>query len=359
MRTRTTLSLLLLLLATIPHAVFAEIHFLKGPLNDAVTRATAERKPIMIDFITDWCRWCDTLDARTYSDERVASFVNQNLVPIKIDAEKGEGIDIAKKYGVAAYPTIVFIKSDGNEIDRILGYVPADPFLTTITDYVNGRNTLPVLLAESEKRPDDAALQYALAEKYQDRNDAVKAADRFQRVLDLDPNNTLGHGEEANYAVALAAFRSSKDPSKLISFTDRYPESQMVRGAFVSVWRSYIKEKDGENARKYFLKTMEKFPTDAALMNTYAWNCMEQKINLDHAAEIAKKAVELASKDGERAGYLDTYAMVEYTRGNVAKAIDLEQQALELLKDAPAKTRKPYEETMAKFKAGNSPSSKK
>jgi thioredoxin-related protein len=345
---KKVLALVVVLLATT--ATHGEISFLRGPLKEALTKADAEKKPVMIDFITDWCRWCDTLDVHTYSNEHVAGFINANLVPIKIDAEKGEGIEIAKKYGVAAYPTIVVIKSNGEEIDRILGYVPAEPFLKTITDYVEGRNTIGTLQADLEKKPDDASLQYALAEKFQDRNNAAKAAEHFQKVLALDPNNSLGHNEEAQYAVALSAFRSSKDPSQLVSFVDHYPKSEMIRQALSTIWRSYIKAKDAENARKYFLQTMEKLPNDAGLMNNYAWACAEQKINLDHAAEVAKKAVELATKDGDRAGYIDTYATVEFARGNSEKAIVLERQALDLLKDAPAKTKKPYEESMAKFK---------
>ncbi len=358
MNTRTTF-LLAVLSITVQSGLLADIKFLRGSLGEATALAEAEKKPVMIDFITDWCRWCDTLDARTYSDQRVADFVNASIVSIKIDAEKGEGIDIAKRYGVNAYPTILVIKANGDEIDRILGYVPAEPFLNTITDYVNGRNTINTLRADLVKIPNDPALNYAIASKYQDRNDAARAAEHFQRVLDNDAGNTLGHNEEAHYAVALATFRSTKDPSRLVSFVDRYPESDMVRQALASIWRSYIKEKDGENARKFFLQTMERFPNDAGLMNNYAWNCAEQKINLDHAAEVAKNAVGLADTDGKRAGYLDTHATVEFARGNAKQAITLEQQALDLLKDAPAKTRKPYEDAMAKFKAGTASSSTK
>lgn len=354
-----TIFLLAVFIFTGHSGLFADIKFLRGSLVEATAKAEAEKKPIMIDFITDWCRWCDTLDAQTYSDQRVADFVNASIVSIKIDAEKGEGIDIAKRYGVNAYPTILVIKANGDEIDRILGYVPAEPFLNTITDYVNGRNTISSLRADLGKTPNDPALNYAMASKYQDRNDAPRAAEHFQKVLDADPSNGLGHNEEAQYAVALATFRSTKDPSRLVSFIDRYPESDMVRQALASIWRSSIKEKDGENARKFFLQTMEKFPNDAGLMNNYAWNCAEQKINLNHAAEVAKNAVGLADTDGKRAGYLDTQATVEFTRGNAKQAIALEQQALDLVKDAPAKTRKPYEDSMAKFKAGTASSSTK
>jgi thioredoxin-related protein/Flp pilus assembly protein TadD len=338
-----------LLIATTGHA---EIKFLHGQLAEATKKADTEKKPVMIDFITDWCRWCDTLDARTYSDADVAGYVNEHLVAIKIDAEKGEGISIAKKYGVAAYPTIVFIRPNGEEIDRILGYVQAEPFLKTVTDYVNGVNTLSALLEQLQSKPNDGALHYALATKYADRNNSNSASEHFKKLIEFDPANSLGHNEEAEYNVAVATFNESKDPRPVEAFTAKYPKSEMVRSALYTLWRSYTKAKDGVNARKYFTQYIEKNPNDAGMMNTYAWGCAENGINLDHAAEAAKTAVDLATKDADRASFLDTYATVEFARGNTEKAIALEQQALDILKTIPNAKLVEYERSMAKFKSG-------
>lgn len=330
----------------------AEIKFLHGKLAEAVTRSEGARKPIMIDFITDWCRWCDTLDARTYSNANVAEYINDHVVPIKIDAEKGEGIDIAKKYGVVAYPTILFIHSNGDEIDRILGYVPAEPFLKSVTDYVNGVNTMSTMLADVKTKPDDPALRYALATKFMDRNNSAAALEHFKRMLELDPNNTLGHNEEAEYNVAIASFKESKDPKPVEGFAAKYPKSEMVRSALYTVWRSFAKAKDGENARRFFTQYIEQNPTDASMMNNYAWACAENGINLDNASQVIQKAVDLATKDGDKASYLDTYATVEFARGKTEQAIDLEQQALDILKHVPGAKLAEYEKSMAKFKAG-------
>jgi thioredoxin-related protein len=330
----------------------AEIKFLHGQLAEAIKKADAEKKPVMIDFITDWCRWCDTLDARTYSNAKVAGYVNEHLVAIKIDAEKGEGIDIAKKYGVAAYPTIVFIRPNGEEIDRILGYVEAEPFLKTVTDYINGVNTMSALLEQLQSKPNDGALHYALAIKYADRNNPKSASEHFKKLIEFDPANSLGHNEEAEYNVAVAAFKESQNPGPVEAFTAKYPESEMVRSALYTLWRSYTKAKDGVNARKYFTQYIEKNPNDAGMMNNYAWGCAENGINLDHASEVAKTAVDLTTKDADRASFLDTYATVEFTKGNTDKAIALEQQALDILKTVPDAKLAEYQKSMAKFKMG-------
>ena len=330
----------------------AEIKFLRGKLAEAVNKAEETKKPIMVDFITDWCRWCDTLDARTYSNANVADYINKHVVPIKIDSEKGEGIDIAKKYGVMAYPTILFIHPNGDEIDRILGYVPTEPFLKTVTDYVNGVNTISTMLADVKTKPDDPALRYALAAKYMDRNNSAGAIEHFKKLLELDPSNTLGHNEEAEYNVAVATFKESKDAKPVEEFAAKYPKSDMARSALYTLWRTYAKAKDGEHARKYFIQYIDGNPSDASMMNNYAWACAENGINLDQAAEVIKEAVNLATKDGEKASFIDTYATVEFARGNTEQAIDLEQRALDILKNVPGAKLTEYEKSMAKFKAG-------
>jgi thioredoxin-related protein len=329
----------------------AEIQFLKGTLSDAIAKAKTDLKPVMIDFITDWCRWCDTLDTRTYSDQRVASYVNEHLVPIKIDAEKGEGVDIAKKYKVRGYPTILLVTPDGEEIDRVLGYVPPDPFLKSITDYVNGIGTIGSLRKTLAQHPDDPAAVYAVASKYAERNDYTEASEQFRHLLAIDSANGFGHREEARYIIAMAAYREDKNPAGLKEFVREFPSSDRTRGVLRTIITASLKNGDGESAREYFRQYDRRWADDIPMMNNYAWVAAENKVNLNHAAEVARRAVLLAQSPGDRAMYLDTYATVEFNRGNIDEAIQLEQEALDLKKDAPVKDRKGYEETLEKFQS--------
>jgi tetratricopeptide (TPR) repeat protein len=283
--------------------------------------------------------------------------VNERLIPIKIDAEKGEGIEIAKKYGVRAFPTIVVVKPSGEEIDRILGYVKASPFLATLQDYVRGENTIGVLLARVKEQPEDAAARYALAKKYGDRNEMGAAGTQYQKLLELDPENTLGHAEEAHFAVALSILRTDRDPSRMAAFLESFPQSERRREGLSLLWRFYIREKDGPQGRKYFMRYIETWPTDAGMMNNYAWTCSENGVNLDHAEEVIQRAVALASGNGEKASFIDTHAAVAFARDNPDAAVALEEQALELAKGVPNAKLAPYEEALAKFRSATKPKS--
>ena len=57
----------------------------------ALDRAKSEKKPMLIDFYTDWCVWCKVQDTTTWKDVNVARFANNYLVAVKLDAEREGG----------------------------------------------------------------------------------------------------------------------------------------------------------------------------------------------------------------------------------------------------------------------------
>jgi len=342
---------LLSLFLTFP--LWGEVKFMNGTFADAVKSAEAQKKPIMIDFMTDWCRWCDTLDHRTYTDPRVADFVNSRLIPIKIDAEKGEGIELAKKYGVRAYPTILLITSNGEEIDRLLGYIPAEPFVRGLEDCLSGKNTVGALNQAIEKNPHDVDAIFALGSKYQERGDATGSVANFEKVLALDPSNTKHHNEDARFAIAVQKFRGEGNPGALQSYIATDSTSPRATQAYAFLISYYLKQKEGQDAKVAFERYLSLHPSDAAMMNNYAWLCFQNTVDLDHAALVAEKAVSLAATNDEKAMYIDTQAAVEFARSHNDRAVALEQQALGLLQGASEKDRKPYEEALAKYKNAN------
>jgi thiol-disulfide isomerase/thioredoxin len=87
------------------------IQFFKGTWKALLAEAKKENKPIFVDVYTTWCRPCKVLDKDVFPNEKVGEFYNKNFINYKIDAEKGEGVEIAKKYGVAQYPTLIYLDS--------------------------------------------------------------------------------------------------------------------------------------------------------------------------------------------------------------------------------------------------------
>lgn len=103
----------------------AEIEWLTA-FEEAMDQAKDKNRPVMIDFYTDWCSWCKTLDRSTYIDPSVVK-KSEKFISLKIDADGQRSI--AARYRVGAFPTILFINPEGMEIHRVVGFRPAVDFL--------------------------------------------------------------------------------------------------------------------------------------------------------------------------------------------------------------------------------------
>ena len=51
----------------------------------------------------------------------VGKVFNARFVNLKMDMEKGEGLEVAKRYGITAYPTLLVINPDGTVAGKVVG----------------------------------------------------------------------------------------------------------------------------------------------------------------------------------------------------------------------------------------------
>jgi uncharacterized protein YyaL (SSP411 family) len=77
----------------------------------AFARARAEGKPVLLSIATTWCSASREMDATTYADPGIASLVNEQFVPVRVDAD--ERPDIADRYTLGGIPTTAFLTADG------------------------------------------------------------------------------------------------------------------------------------------------------------------------------------------------------------------------------------------------------
>lgn len=119
--------MILALMLVMSISVFAEdgIQFTKGSWAEILAEAKAADKIVFVDAYTTWCGPCKWMAANSFPDKAVGDFYNSTFINAKIDMEKGEGIDIAKKYQIRAYPTLLFIDGDGELVHRAVGAVDA------------------------------------------------------------------------------------------------------------------------------------------------------------------------------------------------------------------------------------------
>lgn len=95
-----------------------------GTLAEALNKAKNNKKGpklVFLDCFTTWCGPCKQMTNNVFPTKEAGDYFNKNFVNIKIDMEKGEGVDIAKKYSVAAYPTFLILDGNGDEVGRVVG----------------------------------------------------------------------------------------------------------------------------------------------------------------------------------------------------------------------------------------------
>lgn len=104
------------------------INFEHVSLEEALSQAQKENKLVFIDFYTDWCAPCKMMANGIFKETVVGDEYNKNYINIKVNAEK-EGVQAAKKYGVNAYPTLMFVNKDGDVMYKKVGTTDLDGVL--------------------------------------------------------------------------------------------------------------------------------------------------------------------------------------------------------------------------------------
>jgi thiol-disulfide isomerase/thioredoxin len=143
-------------------AVRAEGPFAVQSFDEAKAAAGKSNKPIFIDFYTTWCGPCKMLDEQTWKDPKVVAWLGERTVALKLDAEKEDRL--AQRYRVEAYPTLLFMKADGTEIDRMAGFVTPEEFIAEGEGILSGKDPLTRAREKLEQAgPNDpmARMQYA------------------------------------------------------------------------------------------------------------------------------------------------------------------------------------------------------
>ena len=114
-----------------------EINFEKGTWKESLAKSKAQNKPIFVDFFTTWCGPCKQLEQKVYSKPEVIQKMNANFINFKIDAEKGEGPQLAARFQVSAYPFLVWTDKNENVLLTDAGYMPVGEFMKSVDNALN------------------------------------------------------------------------------------------------------------------------------------------------------------------------------------------------------------------------------
>ncbi len=303
----------------------------------------------------------------------------ENAILFNVDCEKGEGIELAKKYEIRGFPTYIAMNGEGEVTDSWIGYEGAEKWSASVTAAKADRRTITEKREVFKTEP-NLALALALASDAATGSEYKAAVVYYDQALELDPANA---GEYRNqilmsmiYGIEDESFSmddviAKAEPvmaSQETPVTDKLELALMLKyfagktghmdkavPFIASAWdasegstdeevikyRDYLEvshallvEKDSAKAFDLYREKMpEGWQEDPEQLNKIAWWCFENNVNLEEAQDLAAKGIELAEVDQEKANLLDTAAEICTALGNCDEALAKIQKAVELEPD--------------------------
>jgi tetratricopeptide (TPR) repeat protein len=114
-----------------------------------------------------------------------------------------------------------------------------------------------------------------------------------------------------------------------IEFSSKSDNAE-TRAAHNSLQADYSLLVTGDSAQAVQYKKAamaEGWTEDSGELNSFAWWCYENSVNLEEAETLARKAVELSQPGRAKAMILDTVAHILKARGNLEEAIKFMEMA--------------------------------
>ena len=172
------------------------------------------------------------------------------LVPLKVNAEK-EGVDLAKKYKVTNYPTILFVDAEG-EVWGKTGFMPPESFMDVMAGAIDVHKVYPEATKMLAKSPDDGKANCQIARVHAARGklkEASSAVSKMEKAKYKGKDvakayNAVGDGYQTaeKYDEAIKYFLKAQRASK-------NPKDESY--ALVSIASCYFSDRDMANAKKY------------------------------------------------------------------------------------------------------------
>lgn len=291
-----------------------------------------------------------------------------------IDAEKGEGRSLARRYGVSSYPTFQLVNADGATISRWIGY-DRDEVIQNVDAGVADATPIEVRRTRFEREP-SAADALALGRYHRALMDYEGAVRFLRQAQELAEDRATDHlyeifetlamglrsktiGVEAVRegadAVMQSPARTAEQVVRVAAFMtqlgrqandddimDPYLEAAVrITEGTDDPWlrdarRELVVEHalftldDPERAIELRRQALpEGWHEDAEQLNDFAWWCFENNLNLDEASALALKAVELSTNRRTKANVLDTLAEISNAQGDPAAAVQYIEAAMQ------------------------------
>jgi len=348
------------------------IDFFEGSWAEAIEEAKKQEKVIFVDAYAVWCGPCKMMSKNVFTDRSVGEFYNKNFINVKLDMERGEGLNFRKKYPVSAFPTLFYIDYNGEVVQKIRGALRSPEFIKAGKAALGKIDRSEEFAAAYEKGDRSPELIYAYIKALnQAGKSSLKITNdylRDQEILTTEDNYKIifeGTVEadskifelliqyrtpieaifskqlveeriiEACEATADKAieFRSERLLEEAIDKADKYADSY-GKNFGAQARMKYYKDIDNPDeyldAAKDYVKTLEKEDRESHFLLA---NVLVKAFENEKAAlKLAEDLAETAAEGSDNYKYFLTYSSVLLRNGKKSKALDAAKKAEALVK---------------------------
>ncbi|MDR6156781.1 thioredoxin-related protein [Chryseobacterium sp. SLBN-27] len=241
------------------------IKFEDTNFSTILAKAKNENKLIFIDAYASWCGPCKLMVKNVFPQKAVGDYYNSHFVNAKIDMEKGEGIELAKKYNVKAFPTYLFVDGNGEVVHRTLGYVEENDFIQFAKDAGDPNKRLGALKQKFENGEKDPEFLKNLAglTMYNDAEFAARVMDRYfsgKTELDREDVQMMLSATQSTESPLYKTFVAKKAEITKILPAERYDAFDKNIKVNTAIRKAYNTDTKKWND-SYFMTEAQKFLT--------------------------------------------------------------------------------------------------
>lgn len=306
-----------------------------------LSKASAEHKYIFVDGYATWCKPCKMMDSNIYVNKHIGSLVNDKFISVKIQVDQNDNDDsfvkswyyeaeqIAKRYKMTAFPTLLFLSADGDLLYRAEGYrdlsgfeglvnFATDPksqeFRPMVEAYKIGKRNYP-MMPQLIKQVAEVLKEDSLAR--------TMTRDYFKNYLDKQTATNKVLTNE-NMWLALAFQSELSSSSNFVSVLKKYPSSYTDSlmnwpGATLALLKDWVLKEELEKKLWNNDKVVNKDPD---------WKRMEKAIAREYPEVNAKALIKTYCQYGVSALQVEGFY---YRTGNWQKFNQLFEDDVKLL----------------------------
>ncbi|MCF7807002.1 MAG: thioredoxin family protein [Candidatus Marinimicrobia bacterium] len=279
------------------------------------------------------------LEAETWTDPDLIAYAKEHFIAYHLNVDSTESNELKKRFNIRGIPSFVFVDEEGNEVDRIIGFMPPEEYLAEMKRIREGINTIPDLMSRLDEDPENVDLIKTLAEKVEAMGGLKASVSYWEMIFEMDEVDETSRAL-ASLKMALFLSQEKEDPEMLISFIGSATNTEVLPEAHRALKDFYRKQgnkkAEAEAYRRYvdFMSGLKK--ETPSLLNGYAWRMTQLGMNLENALQRIDQAIGMFDEDYDnraRAQIMDTKGEVLWKLDRIDEAVAVMDACIALQPD--------------------------